>query len=350
MAEIVLGIGSSHSPMVSLKADMWPVYAEGDKRNPMLTAPPDGAIKTYEELLANADPSIGERLTPENIKAQVDMIQNDLATLAQTLADARPDTVVIVGDDQEELFFDDNMPALSIYWGDKIRLIPRQPSPTSNPAMNAAAWGYGDVEMDVPVDAALGLHLIESLIEANFDVAQSRYIDDESGGNVGPSGYLPNFHRTTAPRRQGLPHAYAFVVKRLMNNNPVPIVPVIQNTFYPPNMVTPRRCYALGKALREAIEAWNIKNRVAVVASGGLSHFVVDEEIDWMALNAMKNKDADALRSLPRNRLYGGNSETMNWVTMAAAAEHLDMELLDYVPGYRSPAGTGGGWAFARWQ
>jgi hypothetical protein len=32
------------------------------------------------------------------------------------------------------------------------------------------------------------------------------------------------------------------------------------------------------------------------------------------------------------------------------AATSLKMELLDYVPVYRSPAATGGGWAFARWQ
>ncbi len=87
-----------------------------------------------------------------------------------------------------------------------------------------------------------------------------------------------------------------------------------------------------------------------MVASGGLSHFTVDEGIDWMALDGMKNKDADALAALPRHRLNSGNSEILNWVTAAGALEHLDMELVDYVPVYRSPAGTGGGWGFARWQ
>ena len=41
---------------------------------------------------------------------------------------------------------------------------------------------------------------------------------------------------------------------------------------------------------------------------------------------------------------------SINWVTAAGALEHLDMELVDYLPVYRSPAGTGGGWGFARWQ
>jgi hypothetical protein len=30
--------------------------------------------------------------------------------------------------------------------------------------------------------------------------------------------------------------------------------------------------------------------------------------------------------------------------------EPLDFELLDYVPVYRTPANTGGGWAFGRWD
>ena len=87
-----------------------------------------------------------------------------------------------------------------------------------------------------------------------------------------------------------------------------------------------------------------------MVASGGLSHFMVDEGIDWMALDGMKNKDAGALASLPRHRLNSGNSEIINWVTAAGALEHLEMELVDYVPVYRSPAGTGGGCGFARWR
>ncbi len=348
MAKVVLGIGSSHSPMMSLPPELWHDMGERDKKNPMLSAPPDGKIRTYEELLEKADPSISERLTPEHFRSQSDAIQRCLTSLADTLADAKPDVVVIVGDDQEEFFFDDVMPSLAVYWGDSIRLIPRAPG--DSPSAKASAWGYGDVEMDVPVDAALGLHLIEQLGDADFDVAQCRYQKDAYGGHVGGSGYLPNFDRTTQPRRQGLPHAYSFVVKRLMNNVPIPMVPVIQNTFYPPNQVTPKRCYALGNALGKAIEEWDSDARVAMIASGGLSHFVVDEEIDRLALDAMKNKDAETLRSLPKHRLYSGNSETMNWVTIAGALEHLDMEILDYVPVYRSPAGTGGGWGFASWM
>src|SRR3546814_16213020 len=40
--------------------------------------------------------------------------------LGRTLAEARPDAVIVIGDDQMEQFFDDNMPAMLVYWGDTI--------------------------------------------------------------------------------------------------------------------------------------------------------------------------------------------------------------------------------------
>ncbi|MCH8296687.1 MAG: extradiol ring-cleavage dioxygenase [Chloroflexi bacterium] len=349
MAEIVLGLGTSHSPMLSLPSELWSEYAARDQGNPMLLSLEDGSTKTYEELLEAADPAIAQRLTPEVFQAQYKACQKAINTLEEALAEADPDVVVIVGDDQEELFFDDNMPLFSIYWGDSMHLSPRPVGENASPATKASMWGYGDVEMDVPVDSELGLHLIQSLIEDDFDIAQSRYMNEQAGGAVGPIGYL-NTQLVTKTRPQAMPHAYAYVVKRIMNDKIRPIVPLTQNTFYPPNQPTPRRCYNLGKAIAKAVKNWDSGKKVAVVASGGLSHFLVDEEIDQMAIKGMREKDADLLASMPRYRLNSGSSEILNWVTAAGALEHLDMELVDYVPVYRSPAGTGGGWAFALWR
>ena len=86
------------------------------------------------------------------------------------------------------------------------------------------------------------------------------------------------------------------------------------------------------------------------MASGGLSHVILDEEIDDMTLTALKAKDADALANLPVDRLTGGTSEIRNWVVLAGAPEPLDMTLIDYVPCYRTMAGTGCGMGFASWQ
>jgi aromatic ring-opening dioxygenase catalytic subunit (LigB family) len=161
-----------------------------------------------------------------------------------------------------------------------------------------------------------------------------------------------NAVRETPEHEQGLPHGFAFIIKRLFDNQPGPIVPFFQNTCYPPNQPSPRRSFELGAAIADAIRAWDSPARVALVASGGLSHFVVDEEMDRGVLTALEKKDAEALKATPRERLYSAASETLNWIAVGGAMHKTDlkMELLDYVPVYRTPAATGGGWAFAQWK
>ena len=56
MAEIVLGIGTSHSPVLSMPPEGMPDYAAGDRRNKQLLRAPEGKLMTYEELEAAADP------------------------------------------------------------------------------------------------------------------------------------------------------------------------------------------------------------------------------------------------------------------------------------------------------
>ena len=149
--------------------------------------------------------------------------------------------------------------------------------------------------------------------------------------------------------REGIGHAFSFLYRRILPGGALPMVPVMVNTYFPPNQPTPGRCYALGQCIREAIASWDSDARVAVMASGGLSHFVVDEDIDRRTLKALAEKDADALRSLPREKLRSGTSEILNWVALGGAAEPMDMTLVDYVPGYRTAAGTGCGMGFAYW-
>jgi 3-O-methylgallate 3,4-dioxygenase len=101
-----------------------------------------------------------------------------------------------------------------------------------------------------------------------------------------------------------------------------------------------------------AIKSWSGPERVAVVASGGVSHFVVDEDFDRRLLDAMQRRDYGVLAGEPDVHFRSGTSETKNWLVVAGmlAETNLDMELLDYVPCYRSEAGTGSGMAFATWQ
>src|SRR5262249_61082176 len=109
-------------------------------------------------------------------------------------------------------------------------------------------------------------------------------------------------------------------------DNPVPVVPIFLNTYYPPNQPRPARCYAFGQAVRRAVEGFAGDLRVGVLASGGLSHFLVDEEFDRAILKAIADKNADFLRNLPRNKLNAGSSASLNFGGLSRAAEKLPLE------------------------
>ena len=359
MAQIVLGLATSHTPMLALSADQWSSYANRDQENRELAFPPDGLVMPYAEALASVAPEVKAKFRgPEAYPEQSDACQRALDQLATSLREARPDVTVVITDDQDEWFFEDNMPALAVYWGDTAPLRPRYvpQGVRDREVIEAITRGYGDVPMDVPVASGFGRYLIEYLIEHDFDVAHLRYPKDLYGGRVArryptKNGEL-DYVRDTPPREQGLPHGVSFIVKRLFDNQPGPILPVFQNTCYPPNQPTPRRSFAMGQAVAAAIAEWSEPAKVAIVASGGLSHFVVDEELDRMVLGALEHKDDKALQSIPRHRLHSAASEALNWVALGGAMHDtsLTMELLAYVPVYRTPAATGGGWAFARWR
>jgi 3-O-methylgallate 3,4-dioxygenase len=101
--------------------------------------------------------------------------------------------------------------------------------------------------------------------------------------------------------------------------------------------------------LASAVSEFGPDIRVGVIASGGLSHFTIDEELDRRVLEACRTGDEKALASIPRAKLNSGNSEIRNWIVVAGAAAGLRADWQEYVPLYRTPAGTGCGMAFAAW-
>jgi len=330
MADIVIGIASSHTPQLSSGVDMWSDHAERDRRNPRLLGR-DARYHTYDELLADADPALEKELAREVWERKYQRCQEAIEALAAELASARPDVAIVIGDDQRELFRDDGIPAFACFAGPQLIDMPPSGEALERMPMGirAASWAaHAGQPESHPVDAALGAHIAEHLARADFD--------------------LTVFERQPAGRSLG--HAFTFPRYRLGLAAGTPIVPVFVNTYYPPNVPSAARCYALGQALRRAVESWPERARVAVIASGGLSHFVVDEELDRRVLGGITARDAGALGSLSRDQLRSGNSEILNWIAAAGALEGLAPAVLDYVPGYRTPAGTGAGMAFARWQ
>ncbi len=331
MAQLVLGIGTSHSPQLSVSWDGWAMRGEADKQNPALIGT-DGIVSGYDDLQARADVKrIAREITDDKFRKRFDENQRAIARIAEVLAKANLDALVMVGDDQHEYLLDDNMPAVCVYWGDQV-LVKAGPSPSSRTG-NRPLIGYSEKDRVVPTDGALGRHLIEHLVESEFDIGRSNHLDPKRGRSEG-----------------GIGHAFGFVYHRLMGDRVIPTVPIMVNTYYPPNQPTPKRCYDVGRAIRGAIDAWPVDARVGILASGGLSHFVVDEELDTMAREGIKSRDVAKLARLPRERMNSGSSEIRNWIVATGATEHLEMKWSTYVPCYRSPAGTGCAMAFAEWS
>jgi aromatic ring-opening dioxygenase catalytic subunit (LigB family) len=191
--------------------------------------------------------------------------------------------------------------------------------------------GYGMDDLHV-FDGApdLARELIGRLLEKDVDVAAAGSVPDAS--------------------KRGFGHAFGFVAKRLFRGRRIPMLPILLNTYFPPNAPTPARCYRIGQALRAALEECTADLRVAIVGSGGLSHFICEPELDRKVLTALQNKDAATLAAMPRAALQQGSSEILAWIAAGGALEGLDVSWSEYIPVHRTPAGTGIGLAFMAWS
>jgi 3-O-methylgallate 3,4-dioxygenase len=328
MAKITFAAGTSHTPMLLATDETLPRFLETDSL--MKHRDKEGRPVTYGDLLEKADPKLADMVAPKNLVARQNVAREAAKHLRQALVAAKLDALIVMGDDQNESYLEDCRPAFAVYYGETIRNNVTQHKTYAHLPewyiKNRQGFFEASAPRDYPVHAGLATHLIESLMDTGFDLASSKSLREGEGEG----------------------HAIAYVHRHVVAaENPVPVVPVFLNTYYPPNQPRPARCYAFGQAVRRAVEAFTGDLRVGVIASGGLSHFLVDEDLDRAILKAIADKQADFLRNLPRNKLQAGSSEILNWVALAGASEHLDLNWFEYVPGYRTPAGTGTGLSFA---
>ena len=133
--------------------------------------------------------------------------------------------------------------------------------------------------------------------------------------------------------------------------NAIPLVPISMNCTVPP-IPLPTRSYEVGLALREMVKAYPENLRVAVLATGGLSHepggpryFWVDEEFDQWFMAMLAKGDHDALlRECTLEKMEaagsGGTAELLAWI-MALAFTRGPAEVLAYMPAVAWRSGTG---------
>lgn len=338
MARIVLGLALSHTPQIHTDPLEWSARLEADRRNTNLWF--RGERHDWSGLCARrAHEQLGQQATEAVRQARHAQANAAVELLAQVWREAQPDVAVIFGNDQHELFVEDLMPAFTVYWGDKIQNLPSTEDQIARkpPGIHLAHHGHAPPQaLQHPGHPALGRHLIEHLINDEFDVAQSQWLRDAD---------------QKISFSSGIPHAYGFVYRNIMGDEVPPNVPVIINTFFPPNQPSSARCLAMGRSIGRAIADWNSDARVAVIGSGGLSHFVIDEDFDHAFLKALEEGDHERLTRHPPHWFQSGTSECKNWIATAGALEGagLTPRVVDYIPCYRSEAGTGTGTGFITW-
>jgi hypothetical protein len=336
MARITLGLGTSHGPMLSVPSQYWKDRVPADRANPRHFY--RGNTYTFEEMAAlRQGENLASQITPDELETRHARCQSAIRRLGDLYCEAKPDVAVVVGNDQMEVFTTEQIPVFAVFWGPYVEGIPR-----TQEFLDKLPPGVARAELDrtpsqytqYPCAPELGQHLIGAAMDAGFDVAQMQKL---------PAGQIGS---------NAAPHAYGFVYRRVFRDHVVPHVPVFVNTFYPPNQPRAARCFEFGRVLGRAIANWPRHASVLVVASGGMSHFVVDEAFDREVIEFIRAGDEAALSRIPENMFQAGTSEIKNWITVAGvmAEAGLKMTLVDYVPCYRSEAGSGSGLGFAYWQ
>src|SRR5579872_1834328 len=124
MAQIVLGMGVSHTPQLHTPAEQWDIRLEADRRNKAHKY----RGKTYDwdglKALRQAE-NLANEARLEKRQGRLQRAHQSLEDLAQIFESAKPDVAVIVGNDQHELFDDSITPAFTVFWGDTIENAPR---------------------------------------------------------------------------------------------------------------------------------------------------------------------------------------------------------------------------------
>ena len=198
MAKIVLGLGTSHTPMLLASDETLERFVETDQN--IKHRDKEGRPVTYGELLEKADPKMAHLVAPANLVARQNVARDAIKRVAQTLANTNLDALIVMGDDQNESYKEDCRPAFAIYYGDTIRNSNEQHEEYRKRfpewyVQNRQGFFEDEGPRDYPVHSGLATHLLESLMDMGFDMGASKCL----------------------PEGEGEGHAIAYVHRRVMD-------------------------------------------------------------------------------------------------------------------------------------
>ena len=243
-------------------------------------------------------------------------ISATFAELAGRLHTARPDVLIVASPDHWVNFFLDNLPSICIGVGETHK---GPPEPWLKHLPYASIAGHPD----------FALHLACTALDQGFEPSLSYHLE--------------------------LDHGFVIPLWKMGIDPLPPLVPIIVNTIEPP-MPSLRRCLAWGDLIRTAIERHPQNLRVAMLATGGVSHSIgehdmgrIDEKFDRECFEQLRSADREGLLAFLERRLAAagnGAAEMRNWLIAHGAAQERGFELLGYHPYPEWYVGCG----FAEWK
>ena len=235
----------------------------------------------------------GKNVGPHG-RAMVEELMDVVRAMGRTMLDRRPDALIVVADDHLNVFSFDAVPAFCVRIGQSVQKMEQDGAIEFDRALEGLPVRY-------PLHEDLANAVLEQGLEAGIDFAAS----------------------WSAP----LDHAFLSPVSVLCGDRPVPpLAPLWVNCFVSPQP-TARRCFAVGQHLARVVREspWN----VAVIATGGLSHFPAlslarvgtsDVEFDRRIVRHLEAGDHEALCALTIKELHEtGSHELLNWMVLAGA-------------------------------
>ena len=230
---------------------------------------------------------------PDEVPEQSEASIGAMRELGNVLDETKPDAIIFLGSDHLDTFSMTCVPTFAIICGDRV------------------IADHIDHHFDLPNHRELAEELLDKLIHAGFDMA---YSEDAVLG-----------------------HTFATPFEYLIEKRPIPVVPFFTNVYLPP-LPTAQRCAAMGKAVADVIKGR--KERIAVIASGGMSHYPgttqypnPEYDFDYWMIAELERGNINALLDLTPTQLdETGNTEMLNWATMFGMIGAVPGELLQYTP------------------
>ena len=205
MADVVLGMWTTHGPTLNTTPDQWGERVKFDLVNDHWFK---GESFTFDELLERrAGEDIAARITDAERRRRYDACQTGIKALADKWEEVAPDVCVILGNDQRELFLEDIQPTFTVYRGETFYNQPTSDEQRAKlaPGVADAEWAYRPKHHTVyPGLPDLAEIVFERAMEEGFDLAAS-------------SEWL----RHENHRHVGTPHAFSFILRRIMRDRRV---------------------------------------------------------------------------------------------------------------------------------